>query len=73
MSEEFFEKKAVFISWCIEEYAAVHGQNGQDVANYFAAHDVLDFLSKHYEILHTQGRGSILETIADFIKTGENR
>ena len=73
MSEEFFERKAVFISWCIDEYAAVHGQNGEDGANYFAAHDVLDFRSKHYEILHTQGRGCILEAIADFIKTGENR
>lgn len=73
MSEELFERKAVFISWCIEEYAAAYNQNGQDVANYFAEHTVLDFLGRHYEILHTQGKASILETISDYIKTGERQ
>lgn len=70
MSEELFEKKAGFISWCIEEYAAAHDMNGREVANYFSKNKVLDFLERHYEILHTQGKSYILDCIADFIKTG---
>lgn len=32
MPEELFEKKAGFISWCIEVYAAKKSLNGRDVA-----------------------------------------
>ena len=71
MSTELFEKKAEFISWCIEEYAAAHNLNARDVANNFSQKRVLDFLGDHYEILHTQGKSYILESIEDFIKTGE--
>ncbi len=70
MPTELFEKKAEFISWCIEQYAAEKGLHGRDVANDFSQKKVLDFLDKHYEILHTQGKSYILETIDDFIKTG---
>ena len=70
MPTELFEKKAEFISWCIEQYAAEKGLPGRDVANDFSQKKVLDFLNKHYEILHTQGKSYILETIDDFIKTG---
>lgn len=71
MPTELFEKKAEFISWCIEEYAAAHNLNARDVANGFSQKKVLDFLGDHYEILHTQGKSYILESIEDFIKTGE--
>ncbi len=45
--------------------------NGRDVANMFSEKKVLDFLSSHYEILHTQGKSYIIETIEDFVRTGE--
>lgn len=70
--EELFEKKAEFISWCIEKYAVANGLNGRDVANEFSKNGVLDFLGKHYEVLHTQGREYILETIRDFLKGARN-
>mgnify|MGYP002625041597 FL=1 len=70
MPEEIFEKKAEFLSWCIEEYAATHGLNGRDVANGFSQKKVLDFLGDNYEVLHTQGKSYILESIEDFIRTG---
>ena len=44
--------------------------NGRDVANMFSEKRVLDFLSEHYEILHTQGKSYIIEAIEDFVKTG---
>ena len=73
MPDELFEKKAEFISWCIEEYAAENDLSGRDVANDFEQKKVLDFLGEHYEILHTQGKSYILETIADFIRTGAGK
>ena len=68
MSDELFEKKAEFLSWCIEEYAVSNSINASDVANIFAQKKVLDFLDKHYEVLHTQGKSYILSTITDFMK-----
>jgi hypothetical protein len=71
LSDELFQKKAEFVSWCIEEYAVAKSMNGRDVANMFSEKKVLDFLSSHYEILHTQGKSYIIETIEDFVRTGE--
>lgn len=68
MFDSLFEKKAEFISWCIETYAAEHGLNGRDVENYFSNKKILDFLGKHYEILYTQGKSYILSATDDFIK-----
>lgn len=70
MSDELFQKKAEFVSWCIEEYASSKSMNGRNVANMFSEKKALDFLSNHYEILHTQGKSYIIEAIEDFIKTG---
>ena len=72
MSDDLFEKKAEFISWCIEMYANANLENGRDVANEFANKNVLDFLGEHYEVLHTQGKSYILATIDDFIKARSN-
>lgn len=72
MSDDLFEKKAEFISWCIEMYANANSENGRDVANKFANKNVLDFLGEHYEVLHTQGKSYILATIDDFIKARSN-
>lgn len=69
MSDELFQKKAEFLSWCIEEYAAEKNLNGRDVVNLFSQKKVLDFLGEHYDILHTQGKAYIIETIEDFVKT----
>lgn len=68
MSDDLFEKKAEFISWCIEMYASSKELDGRDVANDFSSKNVLDFLGEHYEVLHTQGKSYILATIDDFIK-----
>lgn len=68
MSDDLFEKKAEFISWCIEIYASSKELDGRDVANDFSSKKVLDFLGEHYEVLHTQGKSYILATIDDFIK-----
>lgn len=72
MSDDLFEKKAEFISWCIEMYAKAKTLKGRDVANDFANKNIIEFLEAHYEVLHTQGKAYILTTIEDFIKTRTN-
>lgn len=73
MSDELFQKKAEFVSWCIEEFAALKNTDGRSIANLFSEKKVLDFLSDHYEVLHTQGKSYIIEAIEDFIRTGDKK
>lgn len=60
------EDKAFFLSWCIEEYAAVHNVLGQSAAAMFEEKGVLQFLERNAEILHTQGKDFILSEIDAF-------
>ena len=62
------EKISGFISWCIEEYAVENAVNAAEVGKCFSADGVTDFLANHYDVLHTQGRDYILDTIGDYIK-----
>ena len=65
-----FEKKAEFVSWCIEEYAAQTAQKADEVARMFFQHSVIDFLETHYDVLHTQGKQYILGAVTDFMQYG---
>lgn len=62
------EKIAIFISWCIEEYAARENKSTKDTVNLFNEKNVLSFLQEHYDVLHTQGANYILATISDVIR-----
>ena len=60
---------AYFLSFCIEQYKNQKGMNGAEVLETFASFGVLDYLNKHFEILHTQSRQWILEDIDEYINT----
>jgi len=62
------EDKAFWLSWCIEEYAAEQHQHTNDIARLFSENHVLEFLEQNEDILHTQGKRYILETIREKIK-----
>lgn len=62
------KKKAEFVSWCIEEYAAQTAQKADEVAKRFSQNAVIDFLENHYDVLHTQGKQYILGAITDFMQ-----
>lgn len=47
---------ALFVAFCIEEYGAVKGMTGERVLDLFLLYGVIDYLSKCFEPLHTQGR-----------------
>ncbi|MBE6275406.1 MAG: DUF3791 domain-containing protein [Bacteroides sp.] len=60
---------AYFISFCIEQYKNIKGIDGAEVVETFAKYGVMDYLSNHFEILHTQSKQWILEDIEEYIET----
>ena len=59
---------AYFVSFCIEQYKNVKHITGAEAMRRLDEYKVLDYLSEHYEILHTQSHQWILEEIDEFIR-----
>lgn len=59
---------AYFISFCIEQYKNEKGISGSEAMALLSEYGVLEYLSEHWEILHTQSRQWLVEEIDDFIK-----
>lgn len=58
---------AFFVAFCIEEYRVVKGLTGEETMDLFNKYGVIDYLSKCFEPLHTQGRQCLLAEIDEFI------
>ena len=58
---------ALFIAFCIEEYAAYKRMSGEEVLDMFTKYGVTDYLNKYFEPLHTQGRQWLIDEIDEFI------
>lgn len=58
---------ALFVAFCIEEYAAEKGMSGEQVMELFSQYGVTEYLSKCFEPLHTQGRQWLIDEIDEFI------
>lgn len=59
---------ALFVAFCIEEYEAAKGITGEQVLDLFVHYGVIDYLSKCFEPLHTQGRQWLIDEIDEFIE-----
>ena len=59
---------ALFVAFCIEEYGVAKGMTGEQVLDLFSKYGLVDYLSKFYDVLHTQGRQWLIEEIDEFIK-----
>ena len=64
---------ALFVAFCIEEYGAAKGLNGEQVLDLFTKYGLTEYLSEFYEPLHTQGRQWLIEEIDEFINIRKNR
>ena len=60
---------AYFISFCIEQYKNEKGISGSEAMALLSEYGVLEYLSEHWKILHTQSRQWIIEDIDEFIRT----
>lgn len=63
---------ALFVAFCIEEYAAAKGMTGKQALDLFSMCGVTDYLSKCFEPLHTQGRQWLIEEIDEFMDIRNN-
>ena len=59
---------ALFVAFCIEEYAAAKGMSGEQVLDLFSQYGVTDYLQQCFEPLHTQGRQWLIAEIDEFIE-----
>ncbi len=59
---------AYFLSFCIEQYKNKKGVSGAEAMEEFSKYGVLEYLSDHFEPLHTQSHHWILAEIEDFIE-----
>ena len=63
---------AYFLSFCIEQYKTAKGISGAEAMQIFDHYGVLEYLSEHYDVLHTQNHHWILEDINEFISLRTN-
>jgi hypothetical protein len=56
-----------FISFCLEGYKTKHGLTGEEASELFDKYGIKQYLSKNFDILHTQGMPWILEEIEEMI------
>ena len=64
---------ALFVSFCIEEYKTAQRMTGEQVLDLFSRYGVIDYLSKCFEPLHTQGRQWLIEEINEFIEIRKSK
>lgn len=57
-----------FLTFCIEQYKEHKGLSGSDTIKLFDQNGVTDYLTKHFDILHTQSAQWIVQEIDDYIK-----
>ncbi len=59
--------KSYFVAFCIEQYKAAKKMNGSKVAELFFSNGVSEYLSEHFDVLHTQSRQWLIEEIDEFL------
>ena len=57
------QDKAIFISFCIEQYAKAKNMATEDVVSLFERYGISEHFCEFYDVLHTQGHQWIIEEI----------
>lgn len=63
------EKELFFLSFCVEAFKMRHHMQGGAVLALFDRLGVTQYLTDHFEVLHTQGEKWIIDDIDKFIET----
>lgn len=61
------QDKAMFVSFCIEQYAKAKNISTEDVANLFEQYGIAEHFCEFYDVLHTHGRNWLVEEIEKMI------
>lgn len=62
------QDRAMFVSFCIEQYAKAKGMKTEDVVQLFERHGIAEHFCEFYDVLHTQGHQWLIEEIDEMIK-----
>ncbi len=62
-----------FYTYCLEKYALSKGITGLQAMALFKRYGADDFLIDHYDLLHTQGTGYVIDEIDRFIQRRKRR
>lgn len=65
------QDKSYFLAFCIEQYKAIKGMDGAEVARLFFENGVASYLLDNFEVLHTQSRQWLMEEIDDMFQKNE--
>jgi hypothetical protein len=67
LQDKVLEERAIFISFCIEQYAKAKNKKAEDVATLFEQYGISEHFCEFYEILHTYGHQWLIEEIDEMI------
>ena len=62
-----------FYTYCLEKYALAKGLTGLQALALFKRYKADEFLVEHYDLLHTQGTGYVIDEIDRFIQRRKRR
>ena len=65
-------KETKFLIYCIEIYKNAKSLTGKQVIELFKKYDILNYITKFFEALHTTGNQYIISDIDDIIKNNYN-
>ena len=61
------QARAMFVSFCIEQYAKAKNMATEDVVNLFEQYGIAEHFCEFYDVLHTQGGQWLVEEIDKMI------
>lgn len=61
------QNKAMFVSFCVEQYANARKLSTEDVTSMFEQKGIAEHLSEYYDVLHTQGANRLVEDIDELL------
>lgn len=62
------QDRAMFVSFCIEQYAKAKNMTTDEVVNLFEQYGITEHFCEFYDVLHTQGHNWLIEEIDEMIK-----
>ena len=66
------QARAMFVSFCIEQYAKAKNMATEDVVNLFEQYGIAEHFCEFYDVLHTQGGQWLVEEIDKMINERRN-
>ena len=64
---------AMFLSFCIEQYAKAKDMAAEDVVDLFERYGISEHFCEFYDVLHTQGHRWLIEEIDEMVERRKKR